>query len=519
METSSSHPVAEHGQAGRPLSSLPGPLGWPLVGNLLQFDLGEMHLQLEEWARTYGAAYRIRLGRREAMVISRADTITAVLRDRPGKWRRSSTMQAVLHEIGMPGVLTVEGDEWRRQRKLVMSAFDPGHLKRYFVSMVRVTERLKARLLQAARDEMSIDLQKLLMEYTVDVTAGLAFGIDMNTLENPGMGIQAHLEKLPPTLMKRVFALFPWWRYVRLPSDRAFDRHLETVHAAIRQLIHATRQRMAAEPDLNVHPRNLLEALVAARDDQGGLLSEIDLAGNVLTVLLGGEDTTANTMAWTLHFLHTHRDAWNELVASVDAALGDADVPRQFDVAHKLEVIEDDVNEALRLRPVAPGLLLENNEALVLDGISMPRDSLLICLMRPDAVNPLAADDASLFRPQRWRDARIATQATAADRSRDLVKSSMPFGAGPRMCPGRYLAMLEMKMVLSTIARNFELVEVGTDDGREPQERLAFSMYPVGLKLTVKPRRSVESNSTTPTSRHSSPAPAHPRSPCPDRSP
>ena len=72
--------------------------------------------------------------------------------------------------------------------------------------------------------------------------------------------------------------------------------------------------------------------------------------------------------------------------------------------------------------------------------------------------------------------------------SRSLQKASMPFGAGPRMCPGRYLAMLEMKMVLATVARNFELVEVSTEDGSPPRERFAFTMSPMGLKMKVVAR-------------------------------
>lgn len=64
----------------------------------------------------------------------------------------------------------------------------------------------------------------------------------------------------------------------------------------------------------------------------------------------------------------------------------------------------------------------------------------------------------------------------------------MPFGAGPRLCPGRYLAMLEMKMVLATLARNFELVEVKTEDGSPPPERFAFTMFPMGLKMRVAVR-------------------------------
>ena len=65
----------------------------------------------------------------------------------------------------------------------------------------------------------------------------------------------------------------------------------------------------------------------------------------------------------------------------------------------------------------------------------------------------------------------------------------MPFGAGPRLCPGRYLAMLEMRMVLGMLARNFELVEAGTADGSPPTEKLAFAMSPVGLRMRLAVRK------------------------------
>jgi cytochrome P450 len=172
----------------------------------------------------------------------------------------------------------------------------------------------------------------------------------------------------------------------------------------------------------------------------------------------------------------------------VDSELGGGDMPRQFDIARGFDAIEDCVNESMRLRPVAPGNLLESNEDVVLEGLFVPRGTMLMCLMRVDPVDKRIVADAKAFRPERWRDARSVSPQPAVDASRRLLKSSMPFGAGPRMCPGRYLAMLEMKMILATIARNFELVDVGTSDGREPAERLAFSMFPVGLRLIVKPR-------------------------------
>ena len=75
-----------------------------------------------------------------------------------------------------------------------------------------------------------------------------------------------------------------------------------------------------------------------------------------------------------------------------------------------------------------------------------------------------------------------------AQRRRTCSKASVPFGAGARLCPGRYLAMLEMKMVLATIARNFEQVQVTTPDGSPPKERLAFAMSPIGLNLKLARR-------------------------------
>ena len=467
----------------RTLAQVPGPRGWPLLGNLPQIDPLRMHAQLEQWVTDYGPVYRIRLGPRDALVVAQSELIATLLRDRPDGWRRLKSMQTVIDEMGAQGVFSAEGDDWRSQRRLVMKAFDPGHLKRYFPSLVRVTERLRECLAAAARSGEAIDLQTLLMRYTVDVTAGLAFGIDMNTQQHPDNALRSHLEPMFPTLMKRIFAPFPWWRYVRLPSDRAFDRHLGEVHAAVGGFIRTARERMQREPQLHQQPTNLLEALIAARDDEGASLSETALVGNVLTVLLAGEDTTANTLGWTLHLLHTHRAQWDALVAHVDEALGDNPLPSDFDVAREFQPIEDGVNEAMRLYPVAPMVLFECQRDTLLGDVALRRGATVMCLTRPGAVDRDLAADAAEFRPQRWRE------APGDDAARNLLKASMPFGAGPRLCPGRYLAMLEMKMVLATLARNFELVDVSTEDGSPPRERLAFTMFPMGLKIRVAARR------------------------------
>ncbi len=471
------------------IADLNGPRGWPVLGNLPQFDIPRFHAQLEGWAKIYGPMYRLRMGPRDVLVVSQPDLIASILRDRPNGWSRFGSMRAVIHEMGVDGLFNAEGESWRRQRRLVTAAFTPSHLKRYFPLIKLMTERLKGRLDAAAQAGSWIDLQSTLMRYTVDVTASLAFGIDVNTIQQAQSTLQEHLDKLLPVLMRRMTAPFPVWRYVKLPADYAFDRHLAAGHAAVRDFVQTVRERIAANPALAEQPTNLLEAMLTVRDAEGAMLGEAEVAGNVFTVLMAGEDTTANTLAWTLHLLHTHPQAWHAVVAEVDASLGADLVPASIQAAGEMTAIEDCSNESMRLRPVAPLTYVENNAPTEIGGVALPAGTFVVCAMRSGAVDASIAADAAEFRPSRWRVGAVAAdEAEAAAADRQLTKASMPFGAGPRVCPGRYLALLEMKMVLATIARNYELVEVGTETGAPPSERLDFTMSPVGLRMKLRAR-------------------------------
>jgi cytochrome P450 len=131
----------------------------------------------------------------------------------------------------------------------------------------------------------------------------------------------------------------------------------------------------------------------------------------------------------------------------------------------------------MRLKPVAPIIILQPARDTVVAGIEVPRSALLMCLMRAGATDERRFPDARAFDPARW-----LTGAAASSPKR----VSMPFGAGPRLCPGRYLAILEMKMVMAMLLANFEIEAVSTPDGGEAREHLAFTMYPEDLRLTLR---------------------------------
>ncbi|HYR33079.1 MAG TPA: cytochrome P450, partial [Burkholderiales bacterium] len=219
--------------AARRIRDLPGPRGLPFLGNALQIESTRLHLIAEAWSRAYGEVFRMRLPRREFMVLANPETIASVLRDRPEGFQRTSRLERLAREMRFGGVFSSNGESWRRQRPMVTAGFDPAHIKTYFPALVRVTERFARRWQRAAAAGSAIDLQADLMRYTVDVTAGLAFGADINTLESDAEVIQNHLDKVFPAFFRRLMAPYPRWRWFSLPADRRLAKHLEALSRAV----------------------------------------------------------------------------------------------------------------------------------------------------------------------------------------------------------------------------------------------------------------------------------------------
>ena len=130
--------------ATRSISDLPGPPRLPLIGNLHQLRrIDRTHLTMEEWCRRYGPMVRFYLGRTPAVLIGDPEEIDAVLRDRPGCFRRVRQFESVFEESRSSGVLSQEGDDWRRSRRLVVTALNSNHLHRYFHVVRTACERLR----------------------------------------------------------------------------------------------------------------------------------------------------------------------------------------------------------------------------------------------------------------------------------------------------------------------------------------------------------------------------------------
>jgi cytochrome P450 len=470
----------------RRYEDLPGPRPYPVVGNALQLDSRTSHLQMQRWCDEYGPIYRMRIGPRRVMVIGDHALVAQVLRDRPEGFRRTSALETIWTEMGMqPGLFAVNGEVWKRQRRMVMAGFDPAHVKRYFPALEQVAAALARRWQKAAQQGQTIDLQADLMRYTVDTTAGLAFGAEVNTLETEGNVLQHHLDKIFPALGRRLLSPLPIWRWWRSAADRELERGVAEVNKAVDGFIAQARVRLVAEPSRREHPENLLEAMLAAADEPGSGIDDAQVSGNVLTMLLAGEDTTANTIAWMIHLLWRHPAALQRAREEVHSVVSDPAHPTWDEIA-QLDFIEACAHETMRLKPVAPLLVVQALADTTLADVQVPKGMVVTTVMRRDSVSDEHVPRAAAFEPERWLAAGQGGAAALAGSARRI---SMPFGAGPRICPGRYLALLEMKMAMATLLGRFEIDSVDTPDGQIAQEKLTFAMAPVGLTMRLRTER------------------------------
>lgn len=452
-------------------SQLPGPRGLPLFGNLLQIRRNAFHHTLEEGVRRWGPLYRFRFGRRAMAVVADAELANAVLKARPDEFRRSSQLERVsVLGVSTHGVFMAEGERWRRQRPVVVQSLDTGHLRQFFPTLLKVLERLERRWQAGGGESGGRDVQADLMRFTVDVTASLAFGQDINTLEEQGEVIQQHLDKIFPTIQRRLLAPLPYWRW--LPGDRDLAQSVRRIYATIAGFVAAARERLEAHPELRERPENLLQSLLAAAaaDPQ---FDEREIADNVLTMLLAGEDTTANTLAWALYFLAGHPEVQERIAAEVATALPDGRLA-DFGQVRELTWIDAVIQETMRLKPVAPLNIVEANHDLDIGPLRLRKGDAVAILTRAIALAEPAFSEPLRFDPERWLRADTG-------RREFNPHSFMPFGSGPRLCPGRSLALLEMKAVLAMIGARFR-VEPACDLA-QVSECLAFTMSPGGLRL------------------------------------
>ena len=383
-------------------------------------------------------------------VINHPDDIKRVLLSNHRNYTKGEGMDRVKILLGN-GIMTSEGDFWRRQRRMMQPSFHRRVIDQFSRLIREVNDKFIARWEgNAARGE-PVNISDDTSELTLEIVLGSIFGGDLARLETQ-------------------FGANPFAVVAKEQNrDLKFAFRFRSLTKLVQELINRRRQTSAEHFDF-------LSMLMATRDRETDQpMSDKELIDEVLTLIVAGHETTAAALAWTWYLISQHPEAQAQLQAEADRA-GD-DQTLGLDAAESLAFTHQVLQEALRLYP--PGWLITRRtlQADELGGFPIaPRTDVFISPYMLHR-HPAFWSEPEEFRPERFAG------ADAEERHRFAY---IPFAVGPRHCIGENIAMFEMLVHVHAMSRRFRL----TRAGNEPIELEAqINLRPrSNLMMTVEAR-------------------------------
>jgi cytochrome P450 len=401
---------------------------------------------------------RFRIVRRTAFLLSAPRAVERVLVENHRNYVKHTFFWRKVDAIFGRGLLTNEGDDWLRQRRLVQPAFHHERIAEYGRIMTDYTlDRL-----DGWRDGEPRDVRGEMTSITFRIVAKTLFDAEVaDDAAEIAEAFDTGIEEIARRIRRPV--LIP--DRVPTPGNLRYRRAVDRMDRLVYRIVEEHRD--------GGDRGDLLSALMEARDEDGRTMSEKQLRDETITMLLAGHETTALALTWTWYLLSQHPEVVTRLEDEVDALGGEPpgvhDLPR-------LPYTERVVREALRMYPPAYSFgreALEDDEIL---GWPVPAGTTLFVFPWVLHRHPRFYPDPLSFDPDRWTDAF----------RRELPRLAyLPFGSGPRMCIGREFARMELVLIVATIAQRFRL-EWGAE---RPTPMASITLRPTGgLEAFVRRR-------------------------------
>jgi cytochrome P450 len=405
----------------------PGPSGHWLLGSLAEIRR-DMPGVLREVAREYGGVSRIRVGPASMYLIADGELIVELLTRRTAELRKSSRTRWGLGGHLGNGLVTLEGAEHRRHRRLVQPVMHTQSIAGQARTMVELAEDR----VSSWSDGSTVDVLREMQDLTLRIVCAALFHVESpEETERFVTAVHAFAASLN-VVLRRAFPI-PGW--LPTPGNRLRRRTVRSVDALAYDLI---RRRRAAPGE------DLVWLLVAATDEEGGpALSDGEVRDELMTIFFAGHETSAAALAWALYLLARRPDIAGAVRAEI-AALGTEQVS-MADLA-RLPLLAQVVAETLRLYPPAWVFDRSPLHDIEVGGYRIPRGANV--LLSPWVVHrdPRVWEAPDEFRPERFAGTPNPRRGTY-----------LPFGDGPRSCVGNRFAEAEIRIVLATLLPRVEL--------------------------------------------------------------
>lgn len=390
---------------------------------------------LHTCAQRYGDLVGFALGKTKVFFINHPDLIRRVLQDNHYNYSKDTIQYNTLATVTGRGLLTSDGEDWLRHRRMEQPAFSRTRLANLDQVILPAVEAMLDRW-QHLLPGSEVDIDREMMAVTLEIVGKALFSIDLRT--NAPRLTSAVLTALDHVIYKaqNPFALPDWFP---TPQNLAFKRALRQLDQAVLDIVAARR---SGEPK-----DDLLGMLLAAQDEASGMsLTDQQVRDEMITLLIAGHETVASALTWSWYLLAQHPQIGEKMRAEV-LKVAETRMPVYADL-ERLSLTSQVFSEALRLYPPAWLITRKAVSEDTLDGQNIPAGALIVISPYVIHRHPQFWEQPEAFCPQRFAEGREKNVPRYA---------YIPFGGGPRLCIGNHFAVIEGVLILAAVSQRFRL--------------------------------------------------------------
>lgn len=412
-----------------------------------------------ECLATQGDFLRIPLGFGSAYFVNDAHLVQEVLLKQVKRFQKPFTVKYTAKEFFGENLFTSDGPLWQVLRSTIQPGFHQQRMQGYADIMVNYTKDL----VDQWQTEQTVDVPAAMMDLTLGITTKAFFGQDLRD-RAAGQAIIRFTE-----LFVQRISSFPIPAWLPLRSNFAIKQQIALGDRYLSPLIAERRESGQDQGDV-------LSMLIQAQAaDTTGLLTDHQIRNEVSNLFAAGYEVTAHTLAFTLYLISQFPEVEARLLAEIERVLGRRSIA--VSDLEQMPYLEQVLKESMRLLPVTTVLSRQAVEPVVLNGFTLPKNSLVL-------VAPWTLHRRADYFPE---PLRFDPERFSPDRRDAIPKYAyLPFSGGPRSCIGSAFAMMQMRITLATILQRYRLTPV---EGYQFEPYFSFNTRPKhGLVMTLQPR-------------------------------
>lgn len=409
---------------------------------------------------------------KELIFVSHPEGIQELLTRDTKEFEAPGRVNGILKPLlGEKSLILLDNQEHRRQRKLLMPPFHGERMWNYGQLIIKITEQICSKWVQNQPFIARNTMQEISLIVILQTVFGMYEGERFQQIKALLTSLLSVTDSpfsssllFFPILQKDLGSWSPWGRFLR---------HRQQIDQLLFAEIEERRQHS------NENRQDILSLMMAARDEQGQPMSDIELRDELLTLLFAGHETTATALAWALYWVHQHPEVYEKLIKELDSLPSAADPMTIFKLPYLTAVCQ----ETLRIYPV--GMLtfprIAKQPTTVMGYPIDEGDSVVGCIYLLHR-HPDIYPEPEQFKPERFLNRKFSPY------------EYLPFGGGVRQCIGMALAQFEMKLVLATILRHYQLKIA--EKRPVKAARRGVTLSPLGgIKMTMTGKRTLQPNS------------------------